>query len=272
MKNVQMVMFGLVLAVLSLNSLAAQSLKGMSFNGSTGLYSIPTGRVGWERSANFGLDFGYDFIAREQHTAHIPKASITLLRFWEINAAVDMHRPVPENEKDSNTNIIFGTKLQIPTTNRIAIALGANYQILKAGAEDPFVHDNASQVYLATTYAGRLFEWPAETTIVMGYTWLDGNANSDIDFGVGFDLLLLPQVFNNLFHWILDFSNFTYVARPPYQLGVNRGILNTGLRIDFGSIFGAGRFKFAFDLLMTDAFDDNRGFSIGAVFGSGIIR
>jgi hypothetical protein len=164
----------------------------------------------------------------------------------------------------------MGAKFQFPTTNRVAVAIGGNYQILWAGHDEPAPINNAGQMYLATTYAGNFFNWPAETTVVFGYTMGADHRNSNIDFGIGFDLVLLPDVFQNFVHWILDFSNFTYITRPPYPLSPYRGVLCTGLRFDFASIIRQERFKFAVDILMTDAFDENRGFSIGGVFGIGL--
>ena len=67
-------MFALVLSILGTAVVSAQSLKGMSLNGSTGLVSIPSGRIGWERTSDFGFDLGYHAIIDENVTTHIPKA------------------------------------------------------------------------------------------------------------------------------------------------------------------------------------------------------
>ena len=271
MKKVQIFAIALVIIAFGAGSLAAQSLKGMSFNGSTGLYSIPSGRVGWEQTANIGLDIGYHLIAGDGNVTHIPKAALTLFRLWELNFAVDIQPKSPDVEQNSGTNVIFGTKFQFPTGNRIAVSLGGNFQILKSRAEGPYVHDNAGQIYLAMTYPGSFFTWPSETTVVLGYTFGTDLPNGNIDYGMGFDLVLLPDVFQNMIHWIIDFSNFTYVALPPgYALSTARGFLNTGIRIDFASIIRQERFKIALDIIMTDAFDSNRGFAFGGVFGIGL--
>jgi hypothetical protein len=255
----------LIIAVLGVGNLTAQSLKGMSFNGATGLYSIPTGRIGWERTSDLGLDFGYHLISRDGHATHIPKVSLSLVKFIELNLAVDI-QPDPEWV---DTNTIIGGKFQFPTNNRVAVAMGGNYQIVKARHYD--THPNTGQIYLAVTYPGKFFDWPAETTVVIGYTMIEDRDNQGIDFGMGFDLILLPSTFENFIHWILDFSNYTYATFPPgYAVNVHRGVLNTGIRIDFASIARLDRFKFAIDLLMTDAFDNNRSFSIGGVFGVGL--
>ena len=265
MKNTRIYTIALVILTLSTGSLVAQSPKGMSFNGATGLYSIPLGRVGWEQGSNIGIDFGYSLIVGEGNITHTPKAAITLFGFWELNFALDIQPPHPD-PNNSNTHIIFGTKFQFPTNDRVAVSLGGNYQLLRNGA-DP-AHDNAGHIYLAMTYSSRFFEWPVETTVVLGYTVGKSLPNGNIDYGMGFSLALLPNVFQNMIHLIVDFSNYTYVVLPPaYALNTERGILNTGFRIDFASIIRQPRFKFALDVLMTDAFDDNRGLSLGGVFG-----
>ena len=253
------------------------SLKGMSFNGATGLYSIPSGRVGWEHSANIGLDFGYSLIAGDGQVTHIPKVAVSFLKFIELSTAFDV-RPKPDCDQNSDNNLLFGAKFQFPTNNKVAVAIGGNFQVLGLGAKNHDNHQNherrnASQIYVATTYAGNFFEWPSETTVVIGYTFREHDAvlypSSNVDFGMGFDLVLLPKVFQNIIHFIVDFSNFTYVANPPPPLNAWRGYLNTGIRIDFAKIIRQEKFKFSADILMTDAFDANRGFSTGAVFGIG---
>ena len=69
----------LLAAVLAVPGVGAQSqsLRGMSLNGATGLYSIPTGRAGWEKTSSFGLDLGYHVIIKEK-ASHIPKLSVSL--------------------------------------------------------------------------------------------------------------------------------------------------------------------------------------------------
>ena len=229
----------------------ADSLKGMSLNGSTGLISIPSGRIGWERTADFGLDFGYHAVGVDQEAAHIPKASVSLFKMLEVGGAYDIQQGT-----DSNDILLHG-KLQLPIQRNTAVAVGGNVQMLK-GPED-----NAQQIYIAATYPGTFFKMPAETTFVVGKT-LDRDG---IDFGMGFDLSLFPEVFQGYVHWINDFSNFSYSVQPVGAEAGNRGVFNTGIRIDLAEIPELSRFKFALDALMTDALDSNRSFSLGVAFG-----
>ena len=104
----------------------AQSLKGMSLNGQTGLIGIPSGRIGWERTSDFGFDLGYHAIL-DDDTAHIPKASISLFKVGEISFAYDTNRG------EDHEDMIIGGKIQLPT-DRTAVAIGGNFQMIRGRA------------------------------------------------------------------------------------------------------------------------------------------
>ncbi|MCL2179714.1 MAG: hypothetical protein FWB83_01170, partial [Treponema sp.] len=97
------------------------------------------------------------------------------------------------------------------------------------------------------------------------------------DFGMGFDIILFPDVFGNAVHWIIDFANFSYSDNAwtnnlTHGTGSawHRGILNTGFRIDLSTIPGMNHFKVLLDLIFNDLFDaGSRSFTVGAVFGFG---
>ncbi len=253
LKNIA-VMTGILLALAG-TTVTAQSLKGMSLNGSTGLIGIPSGRIGWEHSANVGLDLGYHAILADP-TAHIPKVSMSLFQVAEISFAYDT------NGGDDNEDIIIGGKLQLPTRGT-AVALGANFQMLQQNGTS----DNAQQIYLAATYPGTFLGMSAETTVVVGKTFGAGAGDGDIDFGMGFDLLLFPDVFQGYVHWINDFANFSYSRQAAGANAQQRGAFNTGIRIDLAANPNLSRFKFVIDALLTDALDDNRTFGLGVAFG-----
>jgi hypothetical protein len=252
-------------AGLAVSGLSAQtsSLKAMSLNGATGLYSVPTGRIGWERSSNLGIDLGYHAIIDEKAT-HIPKIALSLFKWIELSGAFDI-QPKYYYTADNGTDFIGGLKIQFPVTNT-AIALGGNIQALNLGSDEPW-RRNAGQIYVAVTYAGDFFNMPAETTVVVGKTFAENYDNSDIDFGMGFDLILLPKVFQRYVHWVTDFANFSYSFEPIGADSRSRGVLNTGLRIDLASIPALSKFKFVIDAAITDALDEERAFSLGVVFG-----
>lgn len=264
------------LALLFLGALSAalhaQSLDGMTFNGAAGLYAVPTGSTGWGRVTDLGFDLGisYDFINKNP----ILKAGFSFFKLVEITVAEDFQREAawisgPDTKRYNNYDTIIGVKLQLPAS-KTAIALGGNLQLLNHGQKD---HDElyswrAGQVYLAATYAGLLFNMPAETTLVLGYTFYE-RSGSSIDYGMGFDLVLLPSVFQRYIHWITDFSNFSYSMDPQGINALHRGSLNTGLRLDLGAVPPlANRVKFTIDIAAVDIFDDpDRSFALGAAFG-----
>jgi hypothetical protein len=256
----KLLMLVFIVTTVSVVMVGAAPLKGMSLNGSTGLVSIPTGRIGWERTADFGFDLGYHAVVEEEVTTHIPKMSISLFKMLELGAAHDTQ----EESEDSDT-IIHG-KIQLPIKRATAIAIGGNAQMLKEND----VESNYQQLYLAATYPGDFFKMPAETTFVIGKTFGEHAPDDAIDFGMGFDLLLFPEVFQGYIHWINDFSNFSYSVQPIGADSTFRGVFNTGIRIDLASIPEFSKFKFAVDAIITDALDANRAFALGIAFGAAI--
>ncbi|MDR1418999.1 MAG: hypothetical protein LBI86_01370 [Treponema sp.] len=267
------------LFLLAGRSLDAQSgvstLRGMSLNGATGLYAVPTARTGWEKDADVGIDAGtsYNFISENP----MIKMGISLFHWVEITGAVDL-----QPEIRSNTDGVLGAKLQFPTT-KTALAIGGNIQFLRNSdysTAHVVIHgfsqdiqfsrhkgySTAGHIYAAATYGGEFFSWPAETTFALGYTFVEDNRDN-IDFGMGFDLLLLPDILQRFVHWIVDFSNFSYTAQPLGTDPWTRGSLNTGLRVDLAAIPVLNRFKFNIDLMLLDLLDEDRSIVVGLVFG-----
>jgi hypothetical protein len=247
-----------MLLAFSVSSIAAQSLKGMSLNGATGLITIPSGQIGWERTADVGFDLGYHAIF-DDDTAHIPKASISLFKIAEISFAYDTQFG------SDNEDIIIGGKFQLPTTGTF-VAIGVNFQMLKQHGNE----DNVTQLYLAATYPGNFFGMSSATTIVLGKSFGDSLPKSDIDFGMGFDLLLFPKMFQGYIHWITDYANFSYSAQAVGANAYYRGTFNSGIRIDLAAHPSLKKYKFVIDAFITDALDDNRAFALGLAFGAPI--
>jgi hypothetical protein len=257
--NMKKLLLLIVVAFLTVAPLVtAQSLKGMSLNGATGLIGIPSGRIGWEHSADVGFDLGYHAIFDDGDTAHIPKVSLSLFQLAELAFAYDTNRG------SDNEDMIVSGKIQLPTQGT-AVALGANLQLLQINGES----ENAQQIYLAATYPGTFFRMPAETTVVVGKTFGDiGPGDEAIDFGMGFDMVLFPDIFQGYVHWINDFANFSYSLTPVGANAGDRGAFNTGLRIDLASNPALSRYKFVIDAILTDALDDNRALALGLAFGA----
>lgn len=274
MKCFKVFCIALIAAAVSAASLPAQSRTGMSLSGATGLYAIPSGRIGWERGgpSAFGLDLGYHTIIDEGITTHIPKIALSLFNTVELSAAVDIqpdeHHTAAMFGPRNGNDFIAGMKIQLPLS-RTALAIGGKYQYINMDRGNR--RNTAWQVYVAATYAGRFFEMPAETTVVIGRSFLEGTSNSNIDFGMGFDLQLFPEVFNGLIHWITDFANFSYSADAFRANAWHRGVLNTGIRLNLSVIPAFNRLRFAADIMLVDAFDHNRAFSAGLTFGVPIL-
>jgi hypothetical protein len=250
--------------------LIAQSLDGMTLNGATGLYTVPTGRIGWGRRTDLGIDGGiaYDFFNRNP----IARVGFSLFKWVELTTAFDFQGQ--RKDPGDNFDYLIALKLQFPTATT-AVALGGNLQLIHNAARpdqnDKIPLSPAGQVYLAISYPSQFFGMNAETSAALGYTFRE-NMRSNIDYGMGFDLALLPDVFQDYIHWIVDFSNFSYSIDPLGVRSDYRGSLNTGIRIDIGAIPALNRFKIMMDITATDILDEgNRSFIIGAVFGAAIL-
>jgi hypothetical protein len=251
-------------------TLIAQSLDGMTMNGATGLYTVPTGRIGWGQRTDLGIDGGvtYDFFNKNP----IARAAFSLFKWVELTTAFDFQGQ--RKDPGDNFDYLIGMKLQFPTTTT-ALALGGNLQLIHDAAHpdqnDKIPLSPAGQVYLAFSFPSQFFGMTAETSLALGYTFRE-HMTSNIDYGMGFDLSLFPDLFQNCIHWITDFSNFSYSIDPLGVRADYRGSLNTGIRIDIGAIPLLNRFKIMMDITATDILDEgNRSFLIGAVFGAAIL-
>jgi hypothetical protein len=271
-------------AVLSFGQTAGgsvETIKGMSLNGATGLIATPTAQIGWERSHDIGLDFGYHAVFDEGVT-HIPKAALSLFKKGEIFFAydsVDSDRytdNIGHSETDPQT-ILFGGKFQFYKEGVSAVAIGGNYQYINDYRDENWT---AGQVYLVATYSGTFFGMPAATSMTIGKSFSSKHRGyrlvepSDIDFSMGFELTLLPEIFKNYIQWINDFSNYSYTVLPAGSYPERRGSYNTGLRID---PIKNNQFKFVIDAIVADVFDDDddfdnggRSFILGLTFGMGL--
>lgn len=261
MKNKSLLFLFILFIFATVNSVfAVAPMRSMTLGGATGLITLPTARTGWE-TGTFGLDFGYHHIT-DQDGTHIPKIQLNMFNRWELGAAYD-------TQVENGEDILFNTKLRFfPWSGSgydTSLAIGGNYQSLKGpkGTNDS-VTDTQYQAYLAVTFAGSLFNWPAETSFAIGKTFTDPS-NENIDFGMGFQVSFLPQVFRHYVNWIMEFGNFSYSGHA-YGAQTPRGIFNTGFRLDL--LRGLGKnIHLKIDVLMLDALDENRSYSYGAVFG-----
>ncbi|MDR2552354.1 MAG: hypothetical protein LBD31_04205 [Treponema sp.] len=262
-----------VLLAVPLFSLTAQekSLNVMSLNGATGLYVVPTARIGFA-DASMGFNAGYHtniykpFGKGDTGINHLIQANFSFLKMFEVSGTFDV-QPKDAMGKDPN-DLLAGFKFQLPFVT-IPVAVGSNFQYRNMGREN--TDHWAVQIYGAVTYQADLLGWPAETTLVIGHTILEEKGSSNIDFGVGFDLVIFPKYLQSFLHLLIDYANFSYSADPWGANADYRGILNTGLRLDLAQIPALSKFNFAVDIYMADAFDDRdiggRSFGVGTTFG-----
>jgi hypothetical protein len=243
-----------LLGACAITGLAAQNLNAMSLSGITGLYVVPTARLGWE-DANLGFNAGYHMHFVDDDLEDLFQFNMSFAKLFEV--AVTYVGQAYDNDDD----LIIGGKVRLPIDNT-DIALGLNVYYNNFGGLSPHL---AGQIYGAFTYGAEFFGMPADTTLMIGKTFYEkGEVNSDIDFGMGFDLVIFPKQLNNLIHWIVDFSNYGNIAR----MSPSRGAVNTGLRLDMSQIPALSRFNLAVDFYLTDAFDAyDRNFGIGGMFG-----
>jgi hypothetical protein len=259
MKRILILAVGLAMAA-GATAFAQTTTKGMAFNGATGLISTPTAQIGWEHTANVGLDFGYHVVFDDGDVSHLPKATVSLFRKGELGIAYDSMARFGD---DSSAFLIHG-KFQFFKEGVSAAGIGTNIQLIDRGGDDV----NAVQVYLVGTYGGAFFGMPAATTVVFGKTFSDQVPDGDIDFSMGFEMTLFPEVFRGYVHWINDFANYSYSIYPSGGNPWLRGAYNTGIRI---APLGSSQYKFVIDAILADVFDDNdRAFSLGATFGLGL--
>jgi hypothetical protein len=260
MKMRRVIVLSFALVLLASLPLAAQ-LKGMSLGGATGLVGVPNARLGWE-TTDVGLDVGYHAIIVDGgDVSHLPKATVSLFQMLEAGLTYDR-----QDDTGENNDFLINAKFQLPIDRASAIAVGANIQILETAGNK----DNVYQLYLASTYPGDFFNMPAETTFVVGYTFGDLVSGDDIDFGMGFDLLLFPEVLKGYVHWINDFANFSYSITPSGANASFRGVFNTGARINLSANPKLAKYKATIDVIVADALDDDRSFVLGASFGLGL--
>jgi len=258
-------------------ALPSSPFNSQSMNGTTGLYSVSTAHVGWENKSNFGFDVGYRAVINgDAGVSHIPALTLSFFKMLEISAAYDIQQNnyYSNNKERNNDDLLLGLKIKIPTKKNTSIAFGTTIQLINVGND--YNDYQAYQPYIAVTYTGNFFNMPASTTVMFGKTFYSGGPgnNTNIDFGMGFDLILFPSVFKETVHWIIDFANFGYSDNSwPnnsfYHTGaVHRGILNTGFRFNLSAIPPLNKVKLVIDVVFNDLFDAGaRSFTAGAVFG-----
>ena len=258
----KLILVVLLLVVMTFSgiSLFSQSLKGLSLGGATGLITTPTGRISWEESTDLGQDIGYHFSTDRGFGEDESIINVTFGMFKKLEAGVTYD----VQPGDKKSDVLLFAKYQIFNSGQSGMALGANLQMLDFSSDT--TDRKFSQIYLASTYSGDFMEVPASTTIVFGKTFdVDDGWDNRVDFSMGFDLAIFPEVFNGYVRWISEFANYSYSVDSVITNADARGAFNTGLRID---ILGGSSYKFVIDATLMDVFDEGIDkFAIGGSFG-----
>jgi hypothetical protein len=277
-----------IFAVLIVSALAAalsfgqQTSTGMSLNGVTGLIATPTAHIGWEENADIGVDAGYHWVHGDRDTwgmrddtynTHIPKLAVSLFKKAEIAVAYDTMDHLKNPDTDPYSVLVNG-KFQFYKEGVSAVAAGGNLQfindILESRGKENYT---AGQIYLVATYSGEFFNMPAATSLSFGKTFADEDLDvetDDVDFSMGFELTLFPELLKGYVHWINDFSNYSYSAgsTPAGSVTSHRGSYNTGVRVD---PLKRQDFKLVIDAILADVLDgDDRSFILGLTFGMAV--
>ncbi len=250
----------LLLMVLMASTLAAQSsVKGMNARGVTGIIVTPTARIGWEKS-DIALDGTYSFLHKDD-PSHIPAVTLSLFKKAEIALAYD----IEDNGVNTDLqNLLIGGKFQLYKEGGTALAIGGNFETVMG---DDVIEDDkkSSDIYIVTTYGGDFFDLPAVTSMMFGWQVMEADdIKSNLNYSMGFELGLFPEKLKNYVYWISDFSNYSYAAYQ-YRIDRDRGVFNTGLRLD---PIKDSNFKLVFTLVGTDLMDEDcRGLMANATFG-----
>jgi hypothetical protein len=273
----------IVLTLAAAMSFGQQTIKGMSLNGVTGLITAPTAQVGWERTADIGVDVGYHwvhgsteeypYLPDESYNTQIPKIAVSLFKKAEIAVAYD-NMDHFDNPRTDPYSVLINGKFQFYKEGVSAVAVGGNLQFINDTPSATKEKDyTAGQIYIVATYSGEFFGMPAATSISFGKTFADedlGVDGGDLDVSMGFELTLLPDLLKNHVQWINDFSNYSYSAgiTPAGSVTVHRASYNTGVRID---PLKNQDFKLVIDAIIADALDgDDRSFILGLTFGMAV--
>jgi len=170
------------------------------------VYSADNATVATGYSALFSSSF-----------AHVPFIQIGFAENFEASLAVDIA---------TSTDVLLNAKWRFAQGKTSSIAVGIVGQALDLGGTVSF----AGQLYAVSTFTGALIDWPAKTTVLIGYTF-DNTLNTDIDFGMGFEIPFFEDFFKGRVNFLMDFGNVSYSSKPSGGNAADRGLLNVGLRM-----------------------------------------
>ncbi|WP_320128853.1 hypothetical protein [uncultured Sphaerochaeta sp.] len=250
MKNNRAILLVVLLALSFLPvSLFASEAGNATLGGVNGYLVIPSAEPVYS-SKDTSVSTGYSAIITSGTFANIPYLQVGFSNTYELGLAADI--------TENTTDLLLNVKWRLSKNGNTSMAIGAVAQAINVGENTQF----AAQVYFASTFNSSFIDWPSKTTILLGYTF-DDNLNTDINFGMGFEIPFFKDTFNDKLKALIDFGNVSYSVSPSAGNAENRGMINVGLRlvpIEFlKSVYISA------DIRALDLFDDSgRALSLGA--------
>ncbi|MCF7941854.1 MAG: hypothetical protein K9M84_09595 [Spirochaetia bacterium] len=187
-----------------------------TIQGVNGYIVVPSAEPAWNGS-DTTVTTGYSAMFGGS-VSHMPYLQIGLDKQAEIAIAAEI--------SGTGLDLLLNGKWRFTRNGGSSLAIGFNGQLLDVTAGI----DPAVQIYGVSTFTSTFIDWPAKTTVLLGYT-IDGPLDSNIDFGMGFQTPLLKKYLNGQVDFVLDYGNFSYSVSPSVANAGNRGMLNVGFRL-----------------------------------------
>ncbi|MDD3790083.1 MAG: hypothetical protein ACOXZ2_01165 [Sphaerochaetaceae bacterium] len=241
----------ITLLVISIATLSGAMQEGSTtLGGVNGYVTLPKATV-VDSDKNPSITTGYTAIfSIADGFAHIPFVLVGFAKNFEASVAFDID--------SDDFDLMVNAKWRFVEKDNTSVAFGLTGEALTLQTDPDF----AFLTYFATTFNSTFIKWPSKTTLLLGYTFTR-DLNSNIDFGVGFEIPLWQKAFKGKVNLLVDFGNVSYSANPSGGIAKDRGLFNIGLRL-LPLEFLPSTY-FALDLGLIDIFDhQGRAFSAGA--------
>ncbi len=187
-----------------------------TIQGINGYLVIPSAEPAWGGN-DLTITTGYS-VSFSGSLNHLPYVQVGFNHDFEAGLASEL--------SNNSIDLLLNGKWRFNRSGDRSLAAGVNGQFLDITSS----MDWAVQLYFASTFKSTFIDWPAKTTILVGYT-LDGSPDTDIDFGLGFQVPFMEDFFSGKVDFLLDYGNVSYSAQPKSADASHRGMLNIGFRL-----------------------------------------
>ncbi|MGM0431558.1 MAG: hypothetical protein ACQEQU_02465 [Spirochaetota bacterium] len=187
-----------------------------SLSGATGVIILPSARI--DDAGTTLVTSGYSVLYSRSGFAHIPFLRLGFTNGLELHGATEII--------NESFDLLLGGSWRFLQREQSAFAAGLETYITGM----PQQYDVAAHGYFVTTFQGRFIDFPATTTLLLGYTF-DWEWTSDINFAVGFETPFFSEVLGRGIDFLLDFGNVSYSSNPSGGKAEERGLVNIGLRL-----------------------------------------